>query len=206
MLKLTNKQLKSKNSLKIKTIIQSYIDELKQSLDMLDFGKIDEAIRIIIQAYRRQKKIFIMGNGGSAATASHMACDLGKGTLRRVYDESEPRLKVYSLTDNVAALTAYANDLSFEDVFVQQLRNLLEKDDVVIVLSGSGNSKNIIKAINYAKKCRSKTIGILGFQDGGKAGRLVDLAIIIDSNKYGVCEDITLILNHIFISLLAELR
>ncbi len=206
MIKSAKPQNKRNNLFQNKSLIQSYIRELKQNLDKLNLAKIDQAVNIILHAFKRQKKIFIMGNGGSASTASHMACDLGKGTLRRVYDDSEPRLKVYSLTDNVAALTAYANDLSFEDIFIQQLRNLAEKDDVVIVLSGSGNSKNIIKAISYAKKCRSKTIGILGFKDGGKAGRLVDCAIIVDSNKYGICEDITLILNHIFISLLAELR
>jgi D-sedoheptulose 7-phosphate isomerase len=147
-----------------------------------------------------------MGNGGSASNASHMASDLGKGTLKRVYDELEPRFKVYSLTDNVALLTAYGNDLSFEDIFVQQLRNLVEERDVVIALSGSGNSKNVIRAIKYAKKRGAFTIGFLGFKTGGKLGTLVDCAVIADTDSYGVSEDIQLVLDHIITSFIAKVK
>src|SRR3989344_3803930 len=133
--------------------VDDYIKELKRCLDRLDRKKISEVIELLIVAYKKGKKIFILGNGGSASNASHIACDLGKGTLSRVYDDHRRRFKVYSLTDNVALITAFGNDLSFEDIFVQQLRNLVEKDDVVIVLSGSGNSMNVVKAVNYAKKC-----------------------------------------------------
>lgn len=129
-----------------------------------------------------------------------MACDLSKGTLRRVYDQKEKRLRVYSLTDNVATLTAYGNDLSFEDIFVQQLRNLIERGDVVLALSGSGNSPNLIRAIKYAKKCRATTVGILGFTTGGKLGKMVDEAIITKSRHYGPCEDIQLVVDHIMTS------
>jgi D-sedoheptulose 7-phosphate isomerase len=190
----------------IKLFISDYISELKSCLDDLDYGKIEESIDILMEAYKKGKKVFIMGNGGSAATASHMACDLSKGTLSRVYDFAETRFKVYSLTDNVAIMTAFGNDLSFEDIFVQQLRNLVEQDDVVIVLSGSGNSKNIIKALNYAIKCKAKTIGFLGFGKGGKAGKLVNCAIITKSKIYGPCEDIQLILDHIITLWLARIK
>lgn len=185
---------------------QAYIRELKQCLDRLDRVKIKEAVDLLMQAYRRGKKVFILGNGGAASTASHMACDLGKGTLQRVYDEKEKRFKVYSLTDNVAILTAFGNDLSYEDIFVQQLRNLVEKDDVVIAMSGSGNSRNLIKAIAYAGKCKARTIGFLGFKTGGKLASLVDCAIIANSSFYGICEDIQLILDHVIASWIAKIK
>src|SRR3989344_5706596 len=106
--------------------IDSYILELTRSLHTLDKKKIELIIDALTDAYKKDRKVFILGNGGSAATASHMACDLGKGTLQRVYDNTERRFRVISLTDNVAIMTAFANDLSFDDIFVQQLRNLVE--------------------------------------------------------------------------------
>ncbi len=189
-----------------KIFIRSYFNELKRTIDNLDLKKICLATDILLEAYYKNKKIFILGNGGSASNASHMACDLGKGTLKRTYDNRERRFRVISLTDNVAVMTAFANDLSFNDIFLQQLRNLVEKDDVVIILSGSGNSKNIIKAVEYAKKRKAKTIGFLGFTRGGKLGKLVDCAIIAKSNHYGPCEDIQLILDHVIISWLAKMK
>lgn len=198
-------KIKRKNN-NCQKFIKSYIVELKRCLQVLDKEKIEEAIEMLMEAYRKGRKIFIMGNGGSASISSHMACDLGKGTLSRVYDEDERRFKVYSLTDNVALMTAFANDLSFEDIFVQQLQNLVEGGDVVIVFSGSGRSKNVVKAIRYAKKYRAKTIGFLGFKTGGELGKLVDCAIIADSKEYGPCEDIQLILNHIIISWIGRIK
>jgi len=189
-----------------KDFIDKYIHELKRCLDKLDKREINQAINLLMRAYKNKRKVFIMGNGGSASNASHMASDLGKGTLKRVYDELEPRFKVYSLTDNVALLTAYGNDLSFEDIFVQQLRNLVEERDVVIALSGSGNSKNVIRAIKYAKKRGAFTIGFLGFKTGGKLGTLVDCAVIADTDSYGVSEDIQLVLDHIITSFIAKVK
>lgn len=186
--------------------INNYISELKRCLDKLDHKAVGKVIDILMEAYRNNKKVFIMGNGGAASNASHMACDLGKGTLQREYDENEPRFRVISLTDNVAIMTAFANDLSYEDIFLQQLRNLVEKDDVVIALSGSGNSINIIKAVEYAKKCQAKTIGFLGFKTGGKLAKIVDYAIIADSPFYGPSEDIQLILDHIITSWIARIK
>lgn len=190
----------------LKNFIRNYLSELKKSLNKLDLEKIAEAIDMLFTAYKNNKKVFILGNGGSASTASHMACDLGKGTLKRVYDNDERRFRVISLTDNVAVLTAFANDVSYDDIFIQQLRNLVEKDDIVIALSGSGNSKNVIKAVEYAKKSGAKTISISGFKTGGKLARIVNCAIVTQSNYYGPCEDIQLILNHIIISWLAQIK
>ncbi len=189
-----------------KKFINSYFDEVKHCLDSLDSKKIELAIDMILRAYKNDRKVFILGNGGSASTASHMACDLGKGTLQRIYDNSERRLKVISLTDNVAVMTAYGNDLGFEDIFVQQLRNLVETDDVIVAISGSGNSKNVIKALSYAKECGAKTIGFLGFKTGGQAAGLVDCPIIVDSNFYGPLEDVHNVLNHLISSWISKVK
>ena len=189
-----------------KDFIKGYILELTRCLKSLDKTKIELVIDVLVDAYKKDRKVFILGNGGSATTASHMACDLGKGTLQRVYDNAERRLKVMSLTDNVAVMTAYGNDLSFDDIFVQQLRNLVETDDVVIALSGSGNSPNVVKAVEYAKSCGAVTIGILGFKTGGKLGNMVDYSIIVDSDHYGPIEDIQLILNHMIASWIAKVK
>lgn len=184
----------------LSVFIDNYIDELKRSLDLLNRKDIERVITVLLNAYTQNKSVFIIGNGGSASNASHMACDFSKGTLKRVYDEKEKRFRVYSLTDNAAILSAYGNDLSFVDIFIQQLRNLVEKGDVVIVLSGSGNSENLIRAIRYAKRRRARTIGILGFMDGGKLGTMVDNSIIVQSRHYGPSEDIQLVLDHIITS------
>jgi D-sedoheptulose 7-phosphate isomerase len=190
----------------IQEFVEDYLTELKKALDRLDIKKVEQAIEMLMEAYREGRRVFILGNGGSAATASHMACDLGKGTLSRVYDKKERRFRVMSLTDNVSLLTAFANDLSFDDIFIQQLRNLLEKDDLLIVLSGSGSSSNVIRAVKYAQECRTKTIGFLGFKTGGKLAKLVDCPIIIQSNRYGPIEDAHLVLDHIITSWLAKVK
>lgn len=189
-----------------KQFIHQYIGELKRCLDLLNTDKIIQAFEILMHAYKHNKKVFIFGNGGSASVASHMACDLSKGTLQRIYDKREKRLKVISLTDNVAVMTAFANDLSFDDIFIQQLRNLVEPEDVVIALSGSGNSPNVVKAVEYAKSCGAKTIGILGFKTGGKLGSLVDCAIISDSNYYGPNEDIQSVLDHLMTAWISKVK
>ncbi len=105
------------------------------------------------------------------------------------------RFRAYSLTDNVATITAYGNDLNYEDIFVQQLRNLIQQGDILIAITGSGNSKNILKAIDLANEVGATTIGLLGFE-GGKAKEMVDHKIIVKSNNYGIIEDLHLILEH----------
>lgn len=190
----------------INQITDQYISGLKSCLDQLDRQSLETIIELIMDTYHERKTVFIMGNGGSASTASHMSCDFNKGTLLRHYDEKEKRFRVISLTDNVALLTAYGNDLSYEDIFVQQLRNLVERGDVVIAISGSGNSANCVKAVQYAKRCGAQTIGLLGFKTGGKLAKLVDLSIIIKSNHYGICEDMHLILDHIITTCITKIK
>lgn len=175
--------------------ISEYFEELKKILSRVNKKDIEEITEIIHKAYLNERTIFILGNGGSASTASHFACDLGKGTLSKVYDINEKRFRVVSLTDNIATISAYANDLSFDDVFIQQLRNLVHKGDVVIAITGSGNSKNVVKAVKYARDCGAITIGLLGF-DGGRVKKLLDRCVIIPSDHYGRIEDVHLILEH----------
>lgn len=185
-------------------IIEEYFNKLKKGLDRLDRNKIKKIIDILYKAWEEERQIFILGNGGSASTASHFACDIGKGTLGRKYNDKDmKRFKAISLTDNVATITAYGNDLSFNDIFSQQLNNLVREGDVVIAITGSGNSPNILKAIEVAKRFKAVTIGFLGF-DGGKVKDLVDHPLIFNDDHYGRIEDAHLILEHLISSALYE--
>lgn len=186
--------------------IDSYLQEIIKCIVLIDKQAIEHMIEIIMEAYRTDKKIYILGNGGGASTASHMACDLGKGTLARVYDPKEKRLHVFSLTDNVALITAYANDIGYDDIFLQQLKDLLEQDDVVIAISGSGNTKNVLTTVSYAKKIGAKTIGLTGFKTGGKLAQIVDLPIVVDTSHYGPVEDIHMIIGHLVAAAVASAK
>ena len=179
----------------IKRLTKNYFDQVKQTLDEILHQDIEKIVKIIHQAYLKRKHIFIMGNGGSATTASHFACDLGKGTLSPRDNQKIKRFKVTSLTDNVAMMTAWSNDFSYDHVFSEQLKNLISRGDVVIGLSVSGNSPNVLNAIELAKRHKATTIGLTGF-DGGKLAQISDLAIVVKINKYDVAEDVHLILTH----------
>jgi len=187
-------------------VAQKYLTELKETANKISVKDIQKIAEVLLEAYRKDKQVFILGNGGSASTSSHLACDLGKGTLKNVYNQREKRFRVISLTDNVATMTAFANDLSYDDMFVQQLHNLVRPGDVVIGISGSGNTPNVIKALIYAKGQGAITIGLLGYQTGGKAKELVDHNITIKSNNYGVIEDLHLALDHILTTCLSYMK
>lgn len=191
--------------MEIKKFAGEYLDNLKKNIDELDLSRIEAIINVIYDAYKKNKQIFILGNGGSASTASHFACDLGKGTLSKVYDSKEKRFKVMSLTDNIATITAYANDVSYDEIFSQQLKNLISEGDVVIAISGSGNSENVLKAVKIASEAKAVTIGFMGF-DGGKLKNLVKCPIIVSSKHYGRIEDIHMVLEHLICSCLSEMK
>lgn len=174
---------------------REYLEGLKKCIDALLLDEVANVIRYLEEAYRKGKQIFIIGNGGSAATASHMACDLGKITSPES-DNAAWRFRVTSLTDNVPWITALANDLGYEYVFSEQLKNLLHKGDMVIAISGSGNSPNIIEGIREAKFLGATVLGILGF-DGGKALGMVDASILVRSENYGHVEDVHMVLDHL---------
>ena len=186
--------------------IDAYISDSLKTLTCLPRENIVRIIGRLIEAYNNGNQIFILGNGGSASSASHFACDLGKGTLKHRCNEREKRFRIISLTDNFPLISAYANDISFDEIFSQQLRNLIVRNDLVIVLSGSGNSRNLIKAVDYAKKCGAYTIGLLGFNKGGKLAKLVDDSIIIQSSNYGQIEDSHLILNHMITYCISQFK
>ena len=183
--------------------IRNYLAELSNTLDKLPLYQIERLKDILLQAYRESKQVFIMGNGGSAATASHFACDLAKGTtIGNPY--MRERFKVITLTDNVPLLTAWANDTDYENIFVEKLKNLLREGDVVIAISGSGNSKNVLKAVEYAKTKAAITIGLTGFE-GGKLKDMVQECLVVPSNSMERIEDVHLILEHLLCSYLREL-
>jgi D-sedoheptulose 7-phosphate isomerase len=172
-----------------------YLEGLKKCIDALSLEEVAGVMGCLEEAYREGKQIFIIGNGGSAATASHMACDLGKVILPEAGNAAW-RFRVTALTDNVPWITAVANDFGYEYIFSEQLKNLLHKGDLVIAISGSGRSPNIIEGIRVAKSLGAKVLGILGF-DGGKAGGMVDASIIVRSENYGYIEDVHMILDHL---------
>ena len=168
-----------------------YIKELKEVLDNFPHGQFGQIVQAFLEAYDNEKQIFVMGNGGSASTASHLACDINKG----VCSDLEKRFKVICLNDNVPTMLAYANDLSYEDVFLEQLKNYFRPGDVVVGISASGNSKNILKAITYAAQNGGKTIGLCGFQ-GGKLANIVNIPLIVQSDDMQKIEDVHMVVVH----------
>ncbi|MGV8141877.1 MAG: D-sedoheptulose-7-phosphate isomerase [Candidatus Woesearchaeota archaeon] len=172
---------------------EKYCEYLSHLLTSMNHTKVAEIVDIFIEAEKNDRTIYFLGNGGSAATSTHFACDLGKGTKTMVN-----RFKTQGLADNFATFTAYANDDGYEHVFSKQLENVLKKGDVVVVITASGNSQNLINAVQYAKTCRAKTVGLLGF-DGGKIKDMCDTSLIIYTPKgeYGPVEDIHMVLDHI---------
>lgn len=181
----------------LESIAKNYLLNFKAAAELIDPRDIQEIAQLLLKVHKDKKQIFLLGNGGSASTCSHMAIDFGKGTLVNYYNKNEKRVKVISLTDNVPALTAIGNDLSFDDIFVEQLANFVEQGDVVIGLTGSGNSANIIKALIYAKSRGAVTVGFLGSHHGGRTKDFCDFSITIQSTHQGIIEDLHLSLGHI---------
>ena len=180
-------------------IIQNYIEGLIECLEELSHQNIEEIANIIFDAWMKRKQVFIVGNGGSATTASHFARDLQIGAAV----EGKARVRAISLADNVALITALANDIDYGSIFEEQFIGQLEEGDVVIGISGSGNSLNILKAIEYARKNGAVTIGLIGF-GGGKLKGLTHKSIVLSSRDYGQVEDIHLSLAHIISYLVKE--
>lgn len=176
----------------IRDYIACEIDTLKK----LDVKAINNALELLLETQRRHKKIYIFGNGGSSATASHFQNDFGKGISEYVED----KFRFQCLNDNVATLMAVANDIGFEEVFRFQLNGILEEGDIVIAISGSGNSGNVINAVEYAKKCGNKIIGLTGY-DGGKLKELSDISLHVPVNSMQVTEDIHMVFDHLIMSI-----
>lgn len=178
----------------IKTHAREYLDRLIAALEEMPVDAIERLSEMLYRAYTDGKQVFILGNGGSASTASHMAADLGKNTIA----PNMRRFRILSLNDNIPLLTALANDYGYENVFAEQLQNLIQPGDVLIAISGSGNSPNVLNAIEYARSRSAGIVAMLGF-GGGKAAELADLVLLVESSDYGVVEDAHLIVNHILV-------
>ena len=157
--------------------ITRYLDEVGQTLRALPQSEIQQAIDILNQARKDGRQIFVMGNGGSAAMASHFACDLGKGTV----EEGKSRFRVLSLNDNVPLLTAYGNDFGYEVVFAEPLASLAQPGDVAIAISSSGNSPNVLLAMDKAAEIGLTTIGVTGYQ-GGKLRDKVNVCVAVPAD------------------------
>jgi D-sedoheptulose 7-phosphate isomerase len=171
--------------------IEHYWHELASIMQTMTFDTLTKAAELLLDCYRRGSTVFILGNGGSAATASHFACDLAKGTRAA----GLPAFRVVSLSDNVPLMTAWANDTNYERIFAEQLSTLIRPADIVIAISASGNSPNILAAARVARKLGAYTIGLTG-QDGGKLSRLVDLAIYVPAQSIEQVEDAHLVIAH----------
>lgn len=179
---------------------KQYIENLCQILNSIDNDELAKFVDLVKEAQSKQHTVFIIGNGGSASTASHWATDLGKGLHHR----KNQGVKALSLSDNVSWISAAANDINYDSVFSDQLRAHAKEGDLLIAISASGNSPNIIKAIQQAKDMDVTTLSIVGF-DGGKAKESSDFTVHIptDHGKYGLAEDVQLILNHFLCDYLA---
>ena len=172
--------------------INTYFTELEQMLRDISPARLQHILSLLEDAYRNGHRIFIMGNGGSAATASHFALDLAKNTIM----PGAPRLKAISLTDHVPLITAWSNDTAYEHIFEEQLANMVEPGDVVIGISASGNSLNVINALNLAKKSRAATVGLLG-ANGGHIKHIVDACVLAPGQNIEQEEDAHMILAHV---------
>ena len=188
-------------SLSIKDYSKSYIDYLSSVLSNISLTDIEKFVEVLLEARERESSIFFIGNGGSAATASHFANDIAIGT--RTYEKP---FRAISLCDNQAVITAIANDDGYEKIFSQQLQVLLKKQDVVVAISASGNSPNLLDAIDTAKKMNSITVGISAF-DGGKMKEMVDVSLHVPTEKgeYGPAEDAHMVLDHLISNYLMRL-
>lgn len=172
--------------------MKNYVESLNQTLNKMPFDKINDIINVLAKANKENKQIFVFGNGGSAGTSSHFITDLGKGSS----DKLKKRFRCMSLNDNAAWMTALGNDYAFEDVFIRQLQNYAQQGDVVMTMSVSGSSPNLVKAFEWAKANGLETVALVG----GKKGKLAAIAtnvVVIDSQHYGIVEDAHMVISHL---------
>jgi D-sedoheptulose 7-phosphate isomerase len=191
--------MRSPTAVDFNSCVQDYLDGLKRVIDDLEVEQVTTVMHRLLDAYRRRASVYVFGNGGSASTASHFVNDFNKG----VSEQLEVGFRFYSLNDNVPTLMAVANDISYDDVFALQLRNYLRPRDVVIAISGSGNSVNVIRAVRLAKERGAETIGLVGF-DGGLLKTIVDYCVHVSVNDMQKVEDLHLVLNHVMMAIFKD--
>ncbi|MCC7446199.1 MAG: SIS domain-containing protein [Anaerolineae bacterium] len=173
-------------------LVDNYLAALNVVLADLPREPLTQVIAILNTARVNRRRVFVFGNGGSAATASHMACDLGKNTAQ----DGRPRLRIIALNDNMPTFSAYANDEGYDRVFAQPIQTLAEPGDVAIAISGSGNSPNVLCGVQIARQMGLITIGLTGI-GGGQLKSLVDVCVIVPSDDIQYVEDAHLVINHI---------
>ncbi len=179
--------------------IRSYFDRLKTVLDSVIVEDVARLIGVVEDAYARDAAIFVCGNGGSWSTASHWVCDFTKGAS----NPGKRRVRMFAPGDNVPMLTAYGNDVGYDAIFAEPLRAYARPGDVVVLITASGNSPNILEAAKVAKELKTTIVGLVGF-GGGKLAAMTDLNIIVESREYGPVEDLHLVLNHIISTYMKE--
>ena len=179
-----------------KSDIKNYLSLEKQVIDSLNIDEINDVMNLLLSCYQSGGNVYTCGNGGSASTASHMVCDFGKGTC---YD-LDKKFHFQCLNDNVATIMAIANDDSYENIFVYQLQDKLKPGDILLAISGSGNSHNIVKAAEYAKEIGAKVIAMTGY-DGGKLYKLANCHLHAPIDDMQITEDIHLIFNHMMMKI-----
>lgn len=176
--------------------IRSYIACEIETLKKLDIDALNEALNLILKTHENHKRVFVFGNGGSSATASHFYNDFVKG----LSEDIENKFRFHCLNDNIPTVMAIANDIGFEEVFRYQLRGVIEPGDIVLAISGSGNSMNIINAVEFAKEQGNKVIGLTGYS-GGKLKEICDVSLHAPVNSMQVTEDIHMIFDHLMMSI-----
>ncbi len=181
--------------------IRQYIEMEKRVLDSLAENDINEVMNVLERARLARKRIFICGNGGSASTAAHLECDFNKGIS---YDQ-EIKYDIECLSDNVPMMMAIANDLGYEDIFVEPLKNKLKRGDVVIGISGSGNSENVVKATIYANTIGADTIAFTGY-GGGQLKKIAKYNIHVQIDNMQIVEDVHLVLDHMMMYILSGMK
>ena len=179
--------------------IRRYLEDVQCTLAALPLERIDDVVAVLLKTNESGSTVFTLGNGGSAATSSHFACDLAKGAII----PGRPRFRVVSLTDNVSLMTAWSNDVAYEDVFAEQLRGLISHGDVVIAFSGSGNSPNVLRAVELAHQAGGITVGFTGFS-GGKLSGMVDVSLVVPNDCMEQIEDVHMVLCHLIATVLRE--
>ncbi len=178
-----------------KADISAYLEEEIRTIQNLDIEQVNHALNLLLTAFENRNTVYIFGNGGSSATASHYQNDFNKG----VSEHTDKKFNFLCLNDNVATVMAIANDIGFEEVFRFQLQGHITPNDLVVAISGSGNSKNVINAVEYAKELGCKVIGLTGF-DGGKLKGLSDVSLHAPVNSMQITEDIHMIFDHLMMS------
>jgi D-sedoheptulose 7-phosphate isomerase len=176
--------------------ITDYLADTRATLDGLSVDQIHAVIEELHRAYRDGRQVLIIGNGGSAATATHLAVDLSKTVLGRPVNREAKRFRALSLSTDISTITAWGNDFTFDDVFAEQIEALGQPGDLLVVITGSGNSANIIAGVETAKRLGLRAIGFLGF-DGGRVKDMVDTHILVESDHYGHVEDMHMVLAHL---------